>query len=171
MCNWFQNKSPTHTFAVDWDTWHGNWAAPCYFNGASPTGSARWGYCLQRHLACEGLYSDDLNLVATGYLMVPFIADRINGATVMLATFQWPQLWFVVHLYRKSPPVITYCCIVVDRVSSWTRQIKQHKKYIHIFVLLFHEYVFGRLDNNLSPTVTWSLRRRKFLSRLLHGAK
>ena len=57
MCNWFQNKSPTHTFAVDWDTWHGNWAAPCYFNGASPTGSARWGYCLQRHLACEGLYS------------------------------------------------------------------------------------------------------------------
>ena len=56
MCNWFQNKSPTHTFAVDWDTWHGNWAAPCYFNGASPTGSARWGYCLQRHLACEGLY-------------------------------------------------------------------------------------------------------------------
>ena len=57
MCNWFQNKSPTHTFAVDWDTWHGNWAAPCYFNGASPTGSARWGYCLQRHLACEGLYA------------------------------------------------------------------------------------------------------------------
>ena len=57
MCNWFQNKSPTHTFAVDWDTWHGNWAAPCYFNGASPTGSARWGYCLQRHLACEGLYT------------------------------------------------------------------------------------------------------------------
>ena len=56
MCNWFQNKSPTHTFAVDWDTRHGNWAAPCYFNGASPTGSARWGYCLQRHLACEGLY-------------------------------------------------------------------------------------------------------------------
>ena len=56
MCNWFQNKSPTHTFAVDWDTWHGNWAAPCYFNGASPTGSARWGNCLQRHLACEGLY-------------------------------------------------------------------------------------------------------------------
>ena len=56
MCNWFQNKSPTHTFAVDWDTWHGNWAAPCYFNGALPTGSARWGYCLQRHLACEGLY-------------------------------------------------------------------------------------------------------------------
>ena len=58
MCNWFQNKSPTHTFAVDWDTRHGNWAAPCYFNGASPTGSARWGYCLQRHLACEGLYCD-----------------------------------------------------------------------------------------------------------------
>ena len=57
MCNWFQNKSPTHTFAVDWDTWHGNLAAPCYFNGASPTGSARWGYCLQRHLACEGLYT------------------------------------------------------------------------------------------------------------------
>ena len=28
-------KSPTHTFAVDWDTWHGNWVAPCYFNGAS----------------------------------------------------------------------------------------------------------------------------------------
>ena len=56
MCNWFQNKSPTHTFSVDWDTRHGNWAAPCYFNGASPTGSARWGYCLQRHLACEGLY-------------------------------------------------------------------------------------------------------------------
>ena len=56
MCNWFQNKSPTHIFAVDCDTRHGNWAAPCYFNGASPTGSARWGYCLQRHLACEGLY-------------------------------------------------------------------------------------------------------------------
>ena len=60
MCNWFQNKSPTHTFAVDWDTWHGNLAAPCYFNGASPTGSARWGYCLQRHLACEGLYEGSL---------------------------------------------------------------------------------------------------------------
>ena len=60
MCNWFQNKSPTHTFAVDWDTRHGNWAAPCYFNGASPTGSARWGYCLQRHLACEGLYWNNM---------------------------------------------------------------------------------------------------------------
>ena len=57
MCNWFQNKSPSHTFAVDWDTWHGNWAAPCYFNGALPTGSARWDNCLQRHLACEGLYA------------------------------------------------------------------------------------------------------------------
>ena len=56
MCNWFQNKSPTHTFAVDWDTWHGNWVAPCYFNGAAPTGSHRWDNCLQRHLACEGLY-------------------------------------------------------------------------------------------------------------------
>ena len=60
MCNWFQNKSPTHTFAVDWDTRHGNWAAPCYFNGASPTGSARWGYCLERHLACKGLYSPQI---------------------------------------------------------------------------------------------------------------
>ena len=56
MCNWFQNKSPTHTFAVDWDTGHGNWAAPCYFNGASPTDSPRWCNCLLRHLAYEGLY-------------------------------------------------------------------------------------------------------------------
>ena len=56
MCNWFQNKSPTHTFAVYWETWHCNWAALCYFNGASPTGSVRWGHCMQRHLACEGLY-------------------------------------------------------------------------------------------------------------------
>ena len=58
MWNWFQNKSPTHTFAVDCETWHCKWAAPCYFNGASPTGSLRWGYCLQWHLACEGLYGD-----------------------------------------------------------------------------------------------------------------
>ena len=57
MCNWFQNKSPAHTFAVDWETWHCNWAVPSYFNGASPTGSPRWGHCLQRHLACEGLYN------------------------------------------------------------------------------------------------------------------
>ena len=56
MCNWFQNKSPTHTYAMDWDTWHGNWAAPCYFNGAAPTGSPLWCHSLQRHLACEGLY-------------------------------------------------------------------------------------------------------------------
>ena len=56
MCNWFTNKSPTHTFAVDCETWHCKWAAPCYFNGALPTGSLRWGYCLQWHLACEGLY-------------------------------------------------------------------------------------------------------------------
>ena len=62
MCNWFQNKSPTHTFAVDWETWHCNWAAPCYFNGASPTGSSRWGYCLQRHLVCEGLYGLQQNI-------------------------------------------------------------------------------------------------------------
>ena len=48
---------PHHTFAMDWDTWHDNWAAPCYFNGASPTGSPLWCNCLQRHLACEGLYS------------------------------------------------------------------------------------------------------------------
>ena len=52
----FKNKLPTHTFAVDWDTWHGNWAAPCYFNGASPTRRPRWGNFLQWHLACEGLY-------------------------------------------------------------------------------------------------------------------
>ena len=57
MCNWFRNKSPTHTFVEDWETRHCNWAAPCYFNGASPTGSSRWGHCLQRHLACEGLYA------------------------------------------------------------------------------------------------------------------
>ena len=52
------NHPPIHLQWI-WDTRHGNWAAPCYFNGASPTGSARWGYCLQRHLACEGLYDDD----------------------------------------------------------------------------------------------------------------
>ena len=63
MCNWFQNKSPTHTFAVDYETWHCKWAAPCYFNGASPTGSLRWGYCLQWHLACEGLYYQRPNSV------------------------------------------------------------------------------------------------------------
>ena len=60
MCNWFKNKSPTHTFAVDCETWHCKWAAPCYFNGALPTGSLRWGYCLQWHLACEGLYKVSL---------------------------------------------------------------------------------------------------------------
>ena len=38
MYNWFQNKSPTHAFVVDWVTWHCKWAAQCYFNGASPTG-------------------------------------------------------------------------------------------------------------------------------------
>ena len=35
MCNWFQNKSPTYIFAVDWDTCHVNWVAPFYFNGVS----------------------------------------------------------------------------------------------------------------------------------------
>ena len=52
MCNWFQNKSRIHTFAVVWDTWHVN----CYFNGASPTGSPRWSHYLQRQLACEWLH-------------------------------------------------------------------------------------------------------------------
>ena len=63
MCNWFQNKSPTLTFAVDCETWHCKWAAPCYFNGASPTGSLWWDYCLQWHLACEGLYSPVYNVI------------------------------------------------------------------------------------------------------------
>ena len=70
MCNWFQNKSPTHTFAVDWDTWHGNWVAPCYFNGASPTGSHRWDNCLQRHLACEGLYMQICDAAVRKFAMI-----------------------------------------------------------------------------------------------------
>ena len=49
------NHPPIHLQWI-WDTWHGNWVAPCYFNGAAPTGSHRWDNCLQRHLACEGLY-------------------------------------------------------------------------------------------------------------------
>ena len=48
ICHWFQNNSPIHTFAMDCETLHCNWAAPCYFHGASSTGSSRWGYCLQR---------------------------------------------------------------------------------------------------------------------------
>ena len=51
MCNRFQNKSPTRIFAPDWDI------SSCFFNGASPTGSPRWGHRLQRRLlACERLY-------------------------------------------------------------------------------------------------------------------
>ena len=53
----FKTNHPPTTSAMDWDAWYGNWAAPCYFNEASPTGSPRWGHCLQRHLACEGLYT------------------------------------------------------------------------------------------------------------------
>ena len=45
-----------HIFAVDWDTWHVNWVAPCYFSGTSPAGSPRWVNCLQCQLGCEGLY-------------------------------------------------------------------------------------------------------------------
>ena len=58
MCNdWFQNNSPTHIFAVDWDIRHVNWTVPFYFNEASPTGSPGWGHHLQHQLACEGFYS------------------------------------------------------------------------------------------------------------------
>ena len=57
MCNWFQNKSPTHTFAVDWDTWHVNWVAPCHFNGGFANRKSPVTRRLaQRQLACEGLY-------------------------------------------------------------------------------------------------------------------
>ena len=56
MCNWFQNKSPIRIFAVDWGVWHVNGAASCYFNGALPTGSPRWGQRLRRQLAYGGLY-------------------------------------------------------------------------------------------------------------------
>ena len=51
MCNCFQNKSPTFIFAVDWDT--------CHVNRDAPIGSPRWGHCLQRQLAYEGLYFTD----------------------------------------------------------------------------------------------------------------
>ena len=51
----FKTNHPLQIFAVDWDTWYVNWVAPCYFYGALPTGSPRWGNCLQRQLACKGL--------------------------------------------------------------------------------------------------------------------
>ena len=89
MCNWFQNKSPTHTFAVDWDTWHGNWAAPCYFNGASPTGSARWGYCLQRHLACEGLYTREQRIYITYHndVIMSATTSQITSLTMITIVY------------------------------------------------------------------------------------
>ena len=86
MCNWFQNKSPTHTFAVDCETWHCKWAAPCYFNGASPTGSLRWGYCLQWHLACEGLYGPWHENAFR--IIVPLWGEYINHQLIPLITAQ-----------------------------------------------------------------------------------
>ena len=82
MCNWFQNKLPTHTFAMDWDTWHGNWAAPCYFNGALPTGSPLWCHCLQRHQACEGLYW----LISPWTKWLPFLQRTLSNE------FSWMKM-------------------------------------------------------------------------------
>ena len=87
MCNWFQNKSTTQTFAVDWDTWHVNWVALCYFNGASPTESPRWGHGLQGQLVCEGLYGDfhvkDKTVARPSYL------QHVDPYTGKLASLYW----------------------------------------------------------------------------------
>ena len=57
MCNCFQNKSPTYTY-LQWIGILGMLSElhQVISMGASPTGSPRWGHCLQRQLACEGLY-------------------------------------------------------------------------------------------------------------------
>ena len=117
MCNWFQNKSPTHTFAVDWDTWHGNWAAPCYFNGALPTGSAWWDNCLQRHLACEGLYPSGITccgFIGPKYGMVfirrrnPFLSgSHLNQTVVRRNIFTGYDSGKTKHIIENS-----YCMYV-----------------------------------------------------------
>ena len=40
---------------------------PCCFNGATPTGSAWWGHCLQRQLACKWLYPVPSHFLARLY--------------------------------------------------------------------------------------------------------
>ena len=149
MCNWFQNKSPTHTFAVDWDTWHGNWAAPCYFNGASPTGSARWGYCLQRHLACEGLYSMGLaklmsvlkhkhtrNHVGNGFILV------LNSCTEILS---WLDTVFFIEL--GSSPRVSYQWfdVKVTELHCWRTGVTS----------LLHQAIDIMLVTYVAATVCW----------------
>ena len=47
------NHPPIH---LQWIGKLGIATEPRHVIGASPTGSHRWSHCLQRHLACEGLY-------------------------------------------------------------------------------------------------------------------
>ena len=110
MCNWFQNKSPTHTFAVDWDTWHGNWVAPCYFNGAAPTGSHRWDNCLQRHLACEGLYGCHILpwLCAKGGCTIICIRLDIYPVAAGLGSFYWCAVVWCAQISEYIMPRCSY---------------------------------------------------------------
>ena len=114
MCNWFKKKSPTHTFAVDCETWHCKWAAPCYFNGALPTGSLRWGYCLQWHLACEGLYWDgpqvSLFHTPTGSAHSLYTASVVSLKDALIG-WRVNRLWRVNSIVTYSNKHREYCAV------------------------------------------------------------
>ena len=140
MCNSFQNKSPTHTIAMDWDTWHGNWAAPCYFNGASPTGSPLWCNCLQRHLACEYAWK---RCVWQG-----------NPSTALL---------FVMKIHRSPNDRCFGVCFVVDRIKLVDKQqsCQRHDVVLNASSHTVAYFVTHRAETN------WSLFYRYFHFRIL----
>ena len=128
MCNWFQNKSPTHTFAVDCETWHCKWAAPCYFNGASPTGSLRWGYCLQWHLACEGLYG-----TPTGFTQWMWEGEPASYRVVDLSG-RWSVQWLYMTYVYTSCAIWFLLSLDVYYAITTLHAVGCHYNAVHIII-------------------------------------
>ena len=146
MCDWFPNTSHTHIFAVDWDIWRVNWFAPCYFNGASPTRSPRWGHCLSAALgsAWRTLLPICKRTIKHKY-PVPIIRCSVRIYKVILMLVRWDGILTGFWIPRLNGVIIW---IVVAGIAFSCIYIYIYiYTYMHIYIL---SYVLEAVN---TPTV------------------
>ena len=102
---------------MDLDTWYVTWVAPCCFYGASPTGSPRWGNCLQRQLACKGLLFS--------WKRRYNIQKHLNSVywVVSICKFTNVSCYNMSNVYK----IIAFWSLANDQHSFWIRSLRLKK--------------------------------------------
>ena len=123
---------------MDLDIWLVNWATPCYFNGASPTGSPQWGLRWKHHLCDKDTVTcnnDDLfcqlglqkSLVKFESIYKTYFEDTYTNITKMVTILWKSELCSV---------CLCPCCNVYCNIVSYNKVLiyKFGKKKIDLYI-------------------------------------